>query len=182
MPYKSLDARADCWLWDEVISDKTDAGRVPAAPTLDIKSPAVLPQITKGEARKAAKDLGLDVVSIDNLESQAVLGRFIEQSGAIRITTGEFVVSNSVRDRLIQLCLKSLKARTPVKRVMEIGAFINKLLESKDAALKIINQAQDRGMIKPAEDRPANQLPPRGQPITPIQINNSDVTIGPNSQ
>lgn len=144
--------------------------------------PTPLKEVSKKEASKAAADLGLSKMAVGNLDAQAIIGRYIEQAGAIRITTGEFMVSNSVRDELIQLCLASVRSKPSMKTLLQVGAFLNKLLESKDNALKIINQAQNSGMLKPAQDPPNNRLPPRGAQITPVQINNSNVTLTPGKE
>jgi len=139
----------------------------------------VIQKITKREATKAANELGLDKVAVPKLDAATVIGRYIEQSGAIRITTGEIMASNTTRDKLIQLCLKGMGENPTMKTVIEVGRFINELLDSKDLSMKVINTAQDKGMIKPADDKPENRLPPRGEAITPIQVNNSTVTISP---
>lgn len=177
MQTEKLDVEVD----EDLLDPNTDARAAVAEQELGmIRTP--LREVSKRDARKAAEELGLSKISVDKLGAQAVLGRYIEQAGAIRITTGEFMVSNSVRDELIQLCLERVRDKPSLKTLMQVGAFLNKLLESKDNALKIINQAQSLGMIKPAQDPPRTNLPPRGAQITPVQINNSNVTIGPKPQ
>lgn len=162
----------------ELLDPESDARASGPRVALEIKAT----EITQQQAKEAAKVLNLSVVAVDNLDAQAIIGRYIEQQGAIRITTGEFMVSNSVRDELIQYCRKEIKTVKSTRTIMALIALCNNLLESKDKALKIINQAQSAGMIKPRVDPPANNLPPRGAKITPIQINNSEVTIGPKPQ
>ena len=165
----------------DLLDANADGNSVPATQELAVtKTP--LKEITAREASKAASELGLNKLAVNNLDAQTILGRYIEQSGAIRITTGEFMVSNSVRDELIQKCLLLTRKDISAKQLLTIGAFIDKLLVSKDNALKIINQAQAAGQIKPVQDPPNNRLPPRGAQVTPVQINNSNVTIGPKNE
>jgi len=174
-------------LTEPALDPEQDAGRPGSVATVlpdkgMIGRTGIALDISKSEATEAAAELGLDVVTIPNVDAQVIIGKYIEQAGAIRMTTGQFLVSNAVRDELIQLCRKRLEKISTTKQLIEIGRFINEVLDSKDAALKIINQAQSAGMIKPVEDRPLNQLPPRGQAITPVQINNSNVTFSPKEQ
>lgn len=160
---------------------------VPMNETIEVLTPQETPQIladpviplpvmmkvSPDEAVEAAKRCGLDVVEVKNWPAYAKVGQYFQETGAIKISTTQFLRTNKLRRLTLQKCRSILRKTSDPTIVLAMAHEINSILDSTDQTTRDMLALVHKGQIKEPEPASGVNLPPKGKAVVAVQINNN---------
>lgn len=129
--------------------------------------------INEAKIKAAMRDVGLTRLSVKKWRGQKAIGEALEQLGAVHVCAGEYVVSNHLRDEVVELIRKKLTENSvTIEQLAVLAKVMNDLLVSRDCATSNLLRSVQAGLVKD-DPKPVggSAMPPKGSQIVAVQIN-----------